>query len=160
VIETALVSDDFNDPRVAVNGGYNEWGDHVGHTAAKAVLNQSTMAAINPFHPSGSQITAGYGSALVVGFLRWAEAHGVRVIGGLPAGFIDSPLSPDELSAIRTVFRDHGAEFLDTPEAGRYPRTAFFDSADHLLETFQISHSVSVATALQRVMARKLVQSP
>jgi hypothetical protein len=160
VIETMLVSDDFNDPRVAVNGGYNGWGDHVGHTAAKAALNQSTLAAISPFHPSGAQITAGYGSALVVDFLCWAQAHGVRVIGGLPAGFIDSPLSVDELAAIRTLFRAHGAEFLETPEGGRYPRSAFFDSADHLMETSQISHSVSVARAFQRVMDQKLVQSP
>jgi alginate O-acetyltransferase complex protein AlgI len=159
VLETALASNDFNDPRVATNGGYNEYGDHIGHTAAKAVLNQPTLAAISPFHPTGAQITAGYGSALVVAFLRWAEANGVTVIGGLPAGFIDSPLTPDELNAIRAVFRDHGAEFLETPEGDRYPRTAFFDSADHLNETSQISHSVAVAAALERLMGRKLVRS-
>jgi hypothetical protein len=158
-IEMALESNNFDDPRVATNGGYNEFGDHVGHTAGKAVLNQSVLAAISPFHPTGAQITAGYGSVLVIRFLQWAEANGVRVIGGLPAGFIDSPLTPDELDAIHAVFRDHGAEFLETPEGGRYPRTAFFDSADHLNETSQISHSVAVARALQRVMDRKLVRS-
>jgi hypothetical protein len=160
VIEAALSSSDFVDPRIAASGGYNEWGDHVGHTAAKAFLNRAALAAIDPFHPTGAQITAGYGTTLVIGFLTWAEAHGVRVIGGLPAGFIDSPLSQDELTAIHVVFRDHGAEFLETPEGGRYPRTAFFDSADHLLETSQISHSVSVARSLQRIMDRRLVLSP
>jgi dienelactone hydrolase len=160
LIETALADDDFNDPRVAVTGGCNEWGDHVGHTAALAALNASTLAAMMPFHPSGAQIRSGYGSLLVVTFLRWGEAHGVRVIGGLPTGFIDSPLGNGELTAIRAVFRDQGAEFLETPEAGRYPRSAFFDTADHLNESAQISHSVAVARALARVTGLKLVWSP
>jgi hypothetical protein len=159
VIEMALTSDHFNDPRVEVDGGYNQFGDHVGHTAAKGALNQSALAAISPFHPTGAQVTAGYGSVLVIAFLCWAEAHDVRAIGGLPAGFIDSPLTPGELDAIRAVFRDNGAEFLETPEGGRYPRTAFFNSADHLNETSQISHSLAVARALERVMDRKLVRS-
>ncbi len=160
VIETALCSGDFDDPRVSANGGYNEWGDHIGHTAAKAFLNRTALAAIDPFHPTGAQITAGYGSALVIGFLTWAKDHGVRVIGGLPTGFIDSPIRQDALNAINAVFRDHGAEFLDTSDGGRYPRTAFFDSADHLLETSQISHSLSVARAMQQIMGQRLVLSP
>jgi hypothetical protein len=90
--------------------------------------------------------------------------HGVRVIGGWPAGFIDSPLSPDEVVAIHAVFLDNGGEFLETTDSGRYPRAAFFDSADHLMETSQISHSVAVARALQPIMdrrlVRRLVQSP
>lgn len=151
LIETALADDNFNDPRIAAVGEYNEWGDHVGHTAALAAPNQSGLAAIRPFHPTGSQIRSGYGSGLVVAFLGWAEAHGVRVIGGLPTGFIDSPLGGDELEAIRAVFRDHGAEFLETPEGGRYPRSAFFDTPDHLNETAQISHSVAVARALAQL---------
>ena len=128
--------------------------------AALAALKASTLAAMMPFHPSGVQISSGYGSRLVVAFLRWAEAHGVRVIGGLPTGFIDSPLSNDELIAVRAVFRDQRAEFLETPEGGRHPRSAFFDTADHLNETAQISHSVAVARALARVTGLKLVWSP
>lgn len=84
----------------------------------------------------------------------------MRVIGGLPTGFIDSPLSNDELIAVRAVFRDQRAEFLETPEGGRHPRSAFFDTADHLNETAQISHSVAVARALARVTGLKLVWSP
>ena len=84
----------------------------------------------------------------------------MRVIGGLPTGFIDPPLGNDELIAIRAVFRDQGAEFLETPEGGRYPRSAFFDTADHLNETAQISHSVAVARALARVTGLQLVWSP
>jgi hypothetical protein len=84
----------------------------------------------------------------------------VRVIGGLPVGFIDSPLGNDELVAIRSVFHDHGAEFLETPEGGRYPRSGFFDTPVHLNETAQISHSVAVARALVRITGQKLVRSP
>jgi hypothetical protein len=160
LIETTLADDDFNDPRVGATGGYNKWGDHVGHTAALAALNQSALTAIVPFHPTGAQIDSGYGTVLVVAFLGWAEAHGVRVIGGLPAGFVDSPLGSDELAAIGSVFRGNGAEFLETPEGGRYPRSAFFDTPDHLNETAQISHSVAVARALVRVTDQKLVRSP
>jgi hypothetical protein len=159
LVETVLADDQFSDPRVAATGSYNEWGDHVGHTAALAALNQSELAAIVPFHPSSAQITSGYGSVLVVAFIGWADAHGVRVIGGLPTGFMDSPLTSDELAAIRGLFRDHGAEFLETPEGGRYPRSAFFDTPDHLNETAQISHSVDVAAALARLTGVKLVQS-
>jgi hypothetical protein len=160
LIETALADDDFNDPRKAATGGYNELGDHVGHTTALGALNQSELAAIVPFHPSGAQIESGYGTVLVVAFLHWSELHGVRVIGGLPVGLIDSPLGNDELAAIRSLFRNHGAEFLETPEGGRYPRNAFFDTPDHLNETAQISHSMAVARGLVRVMDQQLVQSP
>jgi hypothetical protein len=160
LIETALAVDDFNDPRVAANGGYNRWGDHIGHTAALAARNQSALAAMTPVHPSGEEVRIGDGTALIVAFLGWAEAHGVRVIGGLPSGFIDSPLGSDELVAIQAVFRVHGAEFLETPEGGRYPRSEFFDTPDHLNQTAQISHSIAVAGALGRIMDRKLVRSP
>ena len=77
--------------------------------------------------------------------------------GGSLEGRLRYPL--EVLDAIRAVFRDNGAEFLETPEGGRYPRTAFFNSADHLNETSQISHSLAVARALERVMDRKLVRS-
>jgi hypothetical protein len=160
LLETALADNDFNDPRTAINGRYNEFGDHVGHTEALAVANQSALAAVEPFHPTGRQIRDGYGAALIGTFLGWAEAHDVRVIGGLPTGFADSPLGEDEIPAIRAVYRDHGAAFLETPEGGRYPRTAFFDSADHLNETAQISHSIAVAWALARITSQRLVQSP
>ena len=121
LIETALADDDFNDPRVAATA------DTMNGATMSAIpprwprSMQSTLAAMTPYHPTGAQISSGYGSVLVVTFLRWAEAHGVRVIGGLPTGFINSPLGNDELIAIRAVFRDQGADFLETPEGGRYP---------------------------------------
>jgi hypothetical protein len=148
--ETALASQDFHDPREAVSGGTNEWGDHVGHTEALASRNQSTLAAIIPVHPPAWQIRTGYGSVEVTCFLRWAASHGVRAIGGLPTGFIDSPIGDDSLAAIREIYRDQGAGFLELPNHSRYPRTSFFDTQDHLNETAQIVHSVAIGEALAR----------
>jgi hypothetical protein len=154
VIETALAANDFHDPRAAANGGYNELGDHMGHTAELASLNQPELAAIVPIHPTAEQIRAGYGTILVTDFLRWADQHGVRAIGGLPTGFVDSPIDDDSLAAIRTIFRASHADFLELPNRSRYPRSAFFDTQDHLNEAAQISHSVAVAKAMALIMDR------
>jgi hypothetical protein len=50
---------------------------------------------------------------------------------------------------MRAVFHDRGAPFLETAEGGRYPRSAFFDTPDHLNETFQIENSRAVARGLE-----------
>jgi hypothetical protein len=152
LIETALAGDDFHDPRAAANGGRNAWGDHVGHTAALATLNQATLAMIVPVHPDAAAIRAGYGSVLVAKFLRWADRNGVRAIGGLPTGFTDSPIDADSVAAIRAIYRGQGAGFLELPNRSRYPRAAFFDTQDHLNEAAQIDHSVAIARAMVRLM--------
>jgi hypothetical protein len=152
VIETALVDDGFIDPRAAVTGTFNAWGDHVGHTAAIGAPNQPTLAEFVPFHPTGTEVENGYGTAIVARFLDWAASHRVRVIGGLPTGFIDSPIQPGALAAIRAVYAAHAAGFLALPNLSRYPRSAFFDTADHLNEAAQIRHSVAVARALSGLL--------
>jgi hypothetical protein len=106
LIEIALAADRFHDPRAAALGGYNDRGDHVGHTAALAAANRASLVAIKPSHPSSTQITDGHGTIEVTDFLRWASSHGVRVIGGLPTGFADSPIEDDSLDAIRAIYRD------------------------------------------------------
>ena len=154
VIELGLESGGFHDPRTAATGWFNAWGDHVGHTAALAALNRAGLAEATPFHPSAAEIRTGYGSTIVTGFIAWASAHDVWVIGGLPTGFTDSPISPAGLDAIRAVYRDAGAGFLELPNHSRYPRTAFFDTPDHLNEPAQIAHSTVIAQALARMTAR------
>lgn len=154
LIETALADDGFHDPRAAATGSYNTWGDHVGHTVALASLNLSALAGIKPFHPSTEQVAAGYGATLVEGFIAWAGAHAVQVIGGLATGFIDSPICDPSLAAIRAIYRDHGAGFLELANHSRYPRAAFFDTQDHLNETAQIAHSILVGKALARFMGQ------
>jgi hypothetical protein len=153
LIETALVDDGFHDPRGAADGGFNEWGDHVGHTAALAAVNQATLAIIVPVHHTAAEIRDGDGTVVIAAFLRWAKQHGVRAIGGLPTSFIDSPIAEDGLTAIRAIYRDQGAEFLELPNDSLYPRTDFFDTQDHLNEATQIVHSVAIARGLQRLIS-------
>jgi hypothetical protein len=151
LIETALVRSGFEDPREAALGSTNAWGDHVGHTPALGAINASRLATIAPYHETAAAITAGDGTAMLREFIRWAGEHGVRVVGGLPAGFADSPIPPATREAIRAVFISMGASFIDL--ADRYPRSAFFDTPDHLNEPAQIVHSRAVAAALAATLA-------
>jgi hypothetical protein len=153
LIETAMLYGGFHDPRDAAVGSTNAWGDHVGHSAALAAANRSVLAAADPFHPSSAQIRAGYGAAMVSDFLDWAAGHGVRAIGGLPTGFADSPISEPGLAAIRAIYRDGVAGFLELPNRSRYQRIDFFDTPDHLNEPAQIRHSVAIGEALLRMTA-------
>ena len=153
VMEMALVREGFRDPREAVTGSFNAAGDHIGHTQRLGSVSQAALAAARPFHPAAPDIRDGYGSSLVRDFLAWAKRHGVRVIGGLPTGFADSPIDDDSLAAIRSVYRDGAADFLELPGRSRYPRSAFFDTPDHLNEAAQIRHSVAVGRALAAMTA-------
>ena len=151
LIETALVRSGFQDPRGAMVGTVNAWGDHVGHTQALGASNARHLAALMPFHESPARIATGEGAAVVRDFIRWALAHGVRIVGGLPAGFADSPVPDDTRDAIRAFHTETGARFLDLRT--RYPREAFFDTPDHLNETAQIDHSRRIAAALAVILA-------
>nr|WP_294560352.1 hypothetical protein [uncultured Rhodopila sp.] len=153
LIEMALVRAGFHDPREAATGSFNARGDHVGHTQALGSISQVALAAARPFHPAASEIRDGDCAFVVRDFLDWAKGHGVRVIGGLPTGFADSPIEEDGVAAIRSIYRDAGASFLELPGRSRYPRTAFFDTPDHLNEAAQIRHSVAVGRALARMTA-------
>jgi len=157
--EMALVGGGFHDPRAASVGESNAMGDHTGHTATLARANAATLAAVAPYHPSAAQIRTGYGSVEIAGFLDWARIHGVQVIGGLPTGFDDSPVPDTSIAAIRAIYVAHGAHFLELPNRSRYPRRAFFDTADHLNETWQIAHSQAVAKALLPLIARRAKQN-
>ncbi len=152
LLETTLQDTGFHDPRIEAAGSTNEWGDHVGHTRALAAANRTALAAEEPYHPSAAQISGGYGTDLVRQFLEWAVRHHVRVIGGLPTGFDNSPISDSAITTIETIYRSEGAGFLELPGRSRYPRSAFFDSPDHLNEPAQITHSLAVGQALRRIV--------
>jgi hypothetical protein len=159
VIEMALVRQGFRDPREASTGSFNARGDHVGHTQRLGSNSQAALAAARPFHPSASEIRNGYGASVVRDFLGWTAGHGIRVIGGLPTGFVDSPIDEDGVAAIRSIYRDGAADFLELPGRSRYPRSAFFDTPDHLNEAGQIRHSVAVGRALAVMMAVPVARS-
>jgi hypothetical protein len=160
LIETALVGSGFEDPREAALGSTNAWGDHIGHTPAQGEVNAARLAIELPYHQSAADIETGDGTAMVRDFLTWAIDHGVRVVGGLPAGFAESPIQNAARNAIRTVFITGGARFIDLGDHGRYPRSAFFDTPDHLNEVAQIAHSRSVAAELAVVLAPLRVAPP
>jgi hypothetical protein len=153
LIETALVASGFHDPRAEAEGTTNAWGDHVGHTAALARPNAAMLATVTPVHATTDQVRTQAASQQLPEFLNWAERHQVRIVGGLPTGFADAPIPPDTIAAIRALFESHGALFLDPPNHARYPRRAFFDTADHLNEPAQIAHSRMIAEALRSLLA-------
>jgi hypothetical protein len=157
LIETVLVWSGFQDPREAALGSVNAWGDHVGHTREQGAVNAAHLAEVTPWHESAGAVRSGDGAALVHGFIVWASGHGITVVGGLPAGFGDSPVPDATRLAIRDVFIGPGARFLDLGDRARYPRTAFFDTPDHLNEAAQIDHSRIVATALAEMLAKPSV---
>ncbi len=152
ILEMTLVAARFVDPRAEATPS-NAWGDRIGHTADRASgyrarLDQMESRAVRP-----EAIAAGYGADVVADFLAWARAQGVVVIGGLPTGFDDSPGHAEATAAIQTFFETHATRFLALPNRSRYPRSAFFDSPDHLHEDAQIAHSRVVARGLVALMA-------
>ncbi|MGH7044728.1 MAG: hypothetical protein ACREFY_21695, partial [Acetobacteraceae bacterium] len=98
-----------------------------------------------------AEVRDGNGTAEIARFLRWARAHGIGAVGGWPTHFADSPIPPATRQAIEHVYRVAGAAFLDVRSF--YPRTAFFDSPEHLNETWQLVHSRTVARGLLRLPA-------
>lgn len=148
-IEMSLVAGRFSDPRDAVNA----WGDRIGHTPERAAANAARLATLLPHHAAATSIRAGYGAQLVAEFLEWAKTHGIVVVGGPPTGFADAPPPETAIAAIQDVYRQGGARFLSLPDRGRYPRSDFFDSPDHLHEHAQIAHSRAVGVALAALMA-------
>ena len=148
VIETALMQSGFHDPRAAIDGAANAWGDHVGHSPALGAIDRAVLAAAHPWHATPAEVRRGHGSAEIAAFLDWARGHGVRTIGGLPTGFADSPIPPRTLAAIAALYARHGAGFLVLANRSRYKRADFFDTPDHLSEPCQIAHSALVARGL------------
>lgn len=159
LIEMVLVRSGFQDPRDAAQGSVNADGDHVGHTEALAAANAARLAVMEPYHETAEAIAEGDGTAIVRDFIRWSVAHGVRIAGGLPADFADSPIPPATRAAIRAVFVSGGARFIDLAERNRYPRSAFFDTPDHLNEPAQIAHSRAIAAELAIIVGPALAAS-
>jgi hypothetical protein len=154
LVETVLIAAGFRDPRAGVTGSMNAWGDHIGHTQALGAVNAPLIARLSPDHPAASAVRAGDGSAEIARFLGWAREHGVEAVGGFPTGFSDSPIPPETRDAILRIYTANKARFLELPNESRYPRSDFFDTADHLDETGQIAHSRLVARALTGSVAQ------
>ena len=159
LIEMSLVEASFHDPRAEMIGETNAWGDHEGHTAERASVSRAVLAGVVLHHAAAADIRAGHGSTLIAAFVRWAGAHGIRAIGGAPTQFFDSPIPDATEQAIRTIYLSNGGDYLELPDRARYPRTAFFDTAAHLSEPWQIWHSAVVAQALSERLHRPLLRA-
>jgi hypothetical protein len=157
LIETALVAGGFHDPRAEATGAMNAWGDQVGHSEALAAATAAVLAAARPAHVSADAVATGDGSALLRDFLRWAKANRITAIGGWPTGFVDSPMLEAARAAIRLVYIDEGALFLELPNRSLYPRSDFFDTPDHLHEAAQRRHSAAIALEMERMIGNGLI---
>ncbi len=155
-IEAALTVTQFHDPRAAVTGASNAWGDHVGHTAALGASSREILASSHPYQATAAQIAAGDGTAEISRFVARLHARGVTVIGGLPTAFSDLPPSDATLAAIRAVYTENGGSFLMLPNRSRYPREDFFDTPEHLNEPAQQAHSASIAASLAAMLNQPL----
>jgi hypothetical protein len=135
-------------------------GDGIGHTLARGAANRAFLASLHRTDPDPQAIAAGYGTREIGRFMDWAEAHGIRVIGGWPTEFADAPPNPRLLGVLRALYRSHGARFLTLANDGRYPRRDFFNSQDHLVSECQARHSILVADGLAPLLGRAVSPPP
>ena len=135
-------------------------GDGIGHTLARAVVNQAFLAGLHREDPPPEAIVAGHGAAEIARFLTWARAHGVAVVGGWPTEFADAPPDPRLAVVLAGFYSAHGARFLLLPNQGRYPRADFFDSQDHLVAECQAQHSIAVASHLAPLLGLRATVPP
>jgi hypothetical protein len=135
-------------------------GDGTGHTLALAMANRRFIAELHRADPEAGAIALGHGAAEIAQFLDWARAHGLRVIGGWPTEFADTPPESHLAVVLAGVYRAHGAGFLLLPNQGRYPVADFFDSQDHLVSECQARHSIAVALGLASLLGRRPAAPP
>ncbi|MBB5372863.1 hypothetical protein [Acidocella aromatica] len=136
---------------------YNEQGDRVDNDLA--LRDAALIGAAPRVLPTSPEITAGYGSRLISGFVAVQGRRGVVVIGGLPADDRQQALPPDVLAAIRAVYVQNGGAFLALPNESHYPAADFFNSEDHLAKPCQYAHSIALAPLLGAALHRP-VQPP
>jgi hypothetical protein len=153
LIEMGLEENGFQ-RRVGI-GSLTPQGDETGHTDAEAQPYRAYIASVEPFIPSADALAApSYAQAQVAGFLVWATAHQVMVIGGLPTTFADAPVTNETVAAIRRIYEKSGQRFLALASRSQYPRDCFFDTYAHLVERCQIAHSTMLARALGSIVSR------
>jgi hypothetical protein len=130
-------------------------GDETGHTREAAEPYRFYIATVEAPVPSAAALAApSYAKSQIAGFLAWAKAHGVLVIGGLPTIFDDAPVTDGVIAAIRHIYEAADQRFLLLPSHSQYPRDCFFDTYAHLIQSCQIAHSEMLAQALAPMLGR------
>jgi hypothetical protein len=133
----------------------NAQGDETGHTAERAGAYRAVVAASPGEIPPLAEVRSAVNApAQLRGFLDWARAQDVRVIGGLPTTFDDLDVPAALVEHIRRTFEEAGHAFVALPNRSLYPRGCFYDTHYHLHEGCQREHSARVAAALRAFAPR------
>jgi hypothetical protein len=130
-------------------------GDESGHTLENGLPYREYLDNLVWIPPGAEQFdVTSYRVETLDEFLGWATSRNIQVIGGLPTTFDDEPV-PDELVArLCAWYRRHGHRFMVLENKSQYPRSSFYDTAYHLVEEQQISHSRLVAGRLGEITGR------
>jgi hypothetical protein len=120
----------------------NANGDETGHSERRAVEFRSHLRETAPVVVDAAATLDGMQrSKGFTEFLAWAAANGVRVVGGLPTTFENTPIPAGLVDELRAFYETRGHCFIALPNLSLYPRTAFLDTPFHLAEQAQIRHS-------------------
>jgi hypothetical protein len=110
LIEMGLDKSSFQ-RRVGI-GSLTPQGDESGHTDADAIPYRAYIASVQPYEPSAAALAApSCAKTQIAGFLAWAAAHRVLVIGGLPTTFDDARVTDEAMAAIRRIYEEKGQRF-------------------------------------------------
>lgn len=131
-------------------------GDETGHDGARALPYRGVIAQAREELPDIVDILShpGAGQQTIAGFLDWARRRGVTVAGGLPTIFDDRPVSDAAITALRSFYARHGADFVVLPGRSQYPRADFYDTGSHLKQSTAQAHSRLLAEALRPLLYR------
>jgi hypothetical protein len=126
----------------------NANGDETTNTA-EAAREYAGYITKFPWTLPDAPVENGPAERALSSFATEAKRRGARVVGGLPTTFNDRSVPQETLSAVRQIYRRAGADFVIVEGNSQYPRSAFFDTSDHLQDRWQAEHSRRVALALK-----------
>jgi hypothetical protein len=139
-------------PARVLDGEYNGQGDRIDNPLADA--SPALLRHPPRSEPTGPQIANGYGTALIVRFVRLESARKVVIIGGLPTDFGNASLAQRTITSLAAVYTANGGSFAMLPNHSLYPVADFFNSEDHLAQPCQYLHSIAVAYLLGEALNR------
>ncbi len=124
-------------------------GDERNHSEKNSLQYREYLNNLNWKPPTLKDFNEkSYKTSIVRDFLKWAHANNIHVYGGLPTTFIDEPIPLGLIENMRNFYLEEGHDFLVFDNKSQYPRKDFYDTAYHLNESRQISHSRIVAKTL------------
>lgn len=152
VIETSLakagISRRFSSHNLTQNG------DMRFHTRKNGQAFESFVETRPLDTPRTNTFKIGNGTRQVMSDLgKWAHDRGVHILGTLPTSFDDRPIDEAVVTQIARLYRDIGHRFFTIENRSQYPRHCFYDSAYHLNEFCQQTHTRKLAEILRPLIA-------